>query len=304
MAESSIVLELQRLATDKQTDIGDLLRKALIVATKLKLTGFRDWINHELHGYGAGDEVPEYRLVHCELKAINPYHGYIPMLLEDSRLADALLNVRLRAPIGNLIHVLAEKENGGELVMPFSNEQKAILMRMQEYPAFEPIRIVARNELANIVDTVRTSLLEWSLKLEEEGILGSGLTFSREEQDKAAASTSIHIESFQGSFQGILGNVSHSSVQQTLTTTIQKGDFSSLQKYLSSLGLENADLDELDDAIKRDPPPAEPKAFGPAVSSWMGKIMSKVANGGINMAIGTAGSLIANAIWLYYGFGQ
>jgi hypothetical protein len=36
MADASLVQELQKLATDKSNDITDLLRKALLVATKLK----------------------------------------------------------------------------------------------------------------------------------------------------------------------------------------------------------------------------------------------------------------------------
>jgi hypothetical protein len=35
-----------------------------------------------------------------------------------------------------------------------------------------------RTEIVRIVDQVRTILLNWSLKLEEEGILGEGLSFS------------------------------------------------------------------------------------------------------------------------------
>ena len=38
--KKSIVLEIQRMATEKKEDISDLLRKALLVASKRKLNDF------------------------------------------------------------------------------------------------------------------------------------------------------------------------------------------------------------------------------------------------------------------------
>lgn len=48
----AIVIELQQEALSKDTDLLSLLRKAYLVARKLKLKEFEEWINHELNGYG------------------------------------------------------------------------------------------------------------------------------------------------------------------------------------------------------------------------------------------------------------
>ena len=57
----SIVLELQLLATETDVPIAELLRKSLLIATKLNLIEFKKWINNELHGYTDSD-VPDYRI--------------------------------------------------------------------------------------------------------------------------------------------------------------------------------------------------------------------------------------------------
>ena len=88
-SSSSLVLELQRLATDKTNDITDLLRKALLVASKLKVEDFKQWIENELHGYESRP-VPDYRTARAQLKAINPYRGYIPFVIGDQELAEKL----------------------------------------------------------------------------------------------------------------------------------------------------------------------------------------------------------------------
>ena len=186
----SLVLELQQLATDKRNDITDLLRKSLLVATKLRIDDFRDWINKELYGYGDA-EVPAYRTARAELRARNPYRGLIPYLIEDRRIADQLLNIKMREGIGTYVHVLENVAGtSGRLTVQLSPDEMSFLMEGQDIP-LEPVRLVGRSALAAVIDTVRTTILEWALKLEAEGILGEGLTFSEEEKQKAAASTEI-----------------------------------------------------------------------------------------------------------------
>ena len=101
-------------------------------------------------------------------------------------------------------------------------QQKLLLDVQGDFP-MQPVRSLARTQVTKIIDVVRTTILEWALRLEGEGILGDGLTFTQEEKEKAAASTNIHIDTFQG----ILGNVSHSEVHQNLEMTVKRGDFDS-----------------------------------------------------------------------------
>ena len=50
MPKTPLVIQLQQITADNSTDITELLRKALLVATKLGLKTFRGWVNQELHG--------------------------------------------------------------------------------------------------------------------------------------------------------------------------------------------------------------------------------------------------------------
>ena len=60
----SIVLELQKETLDETISIESLLRKAYLVAKKLKLKDFEEWINKEQNGYNG--QIPEYRNVRGE----------------------------------------------------------------------------------------------------------------------------------------------------------------------------------------------------------------------------------------------
>lgn len=66
-----IVIELQREAMDENISIESLLRKAYLVARKLKLKEFEEWINKEQNGYSK--EVPNYRNVAGEIKDLTSF---------------------------------------------------------------------------------------------------------------------------------------------------------------------------------------------------------------------------------------
>lgn len=295
--QSSIVLELQRLSTDRSHDVTDLLRKALLVATKLRLDDFKRWVNYELNGYyDKGCSVPLYRNATAQLQVRNPYHGMQPLIVADPDFARRLQQIKVRDPIGNIIHILENHDRRAtDPIFPIPDNVRMLLM--EHTHGLPPFCMISMGQLASIVDAVRTGVCEWSLKLEEEGILGQGMTFSAEERQKAASSMQIHI----GQFQGVLGDVQNSTLTQNLEMTVSAGDFESLKGWLRSHGLSSADVDELQTAIESDPEPEGSNSFGPRVSGWIGKMVGKAANGAWQIGVAMAGTLLTKALAKYYG---
>ena len=80
---SSAVIDLQEAITSPDCDIVNVLRKAHVIAAKLKLTEFDKWVQYELNGYGDQAIIPEYRWVSGKLKGFNPCHGWIPAIIPD-----------------------------------------------------------------------------------------------------------------------------------------------------------------------------------------------------------------------------
>lgn len=293
----SVVLELQELASNGDNDIGDLLRKTLMVATKLGLTEFRQWALAELNGY-TGDlreNLPAYRVIRGELNAYNPVRGLIPLQVPH-QLHDLLAEINVTESVSSLEQLIAN-EGSRSVVYNFSPEQENMLMNMQhDYVKLRPTRSVGTNRIKAILGAVRTTILDWSLALEGDGILGEGLSFSASE--KQAAMHNINIQNFQG----ILGNVDGgSSVTQTNSQQITAADFSTLARYLFEKGVANEDVNELQHAVQHDPKPHSVAKLGPKVSAWVGKMMGKAAAGSWEIGITTAGGFLANALSKYYG---
>ena len=167
-----IVIELQREALDEKISIESLIRKAYLVAKKLKLKEFEEWLNQEQNGYKK--EIPEYRNITGEIKAWNPYHGWIPMILP-AKVAD----IASRMPIPNSISSLLDVYNSSEDRVAFSvNGAMTEFFNnsidfMPKYAFF-----VSKSELYRIMSTVRNKILDWALLLEENGIVGNEMTFT------------------------------------------------------------------------------------------------------------------------------
>lgn len=81
-------------------------------------------------------------------------------------------------------------------------------------------------------------MLEWSLKLEMDGILGEVITFSKEEKSKAASAT-YHIQNFSG----VLGNVN--------AGVLQIGDYNSIHAELKRLGISQEERAKLETIMDR-----------------------------------------------------
>ncbi len=170
-----IVLELQHEALVQNSDILSLLRKSYLIARKLHLTDFQQWVNKELNGYDSGDKVLKYRHLKGEVKAWNPYHGWTPVIFN----YQSGFNIHVaREAIASLIDVY-NKSEGHIAEVSFSDRVNAILNRNGNVPFETKFALhISVNQIFNIMESVRTTILEWSITLEENGIIGEEMQFS------------------------------------------------------------------------------------------------------------------------------
>ena len=176
----SIVLELQREALDKDADIESLLRKAYVIAKKLKLKEFEDWIRLEQNGYDTR-EVPEYRYIKGQIKARNPYNGWIPVVLK-LEIENRLSNVATRDAISRLKSLYET----GNVTLRFmmDSDTNQILSEMGKFDTVFCVQF-GRDQIYRIISTIQNKILDWALLLEENGIMGEGLSFTENEIRKA-----------------------------------------------------------------------------------------------------------------------
>ncbi|ENM5727944.1 hypothetical protein V4V56_003970 [Vibrio mimicus] len=290
----SIILEIQADAMNEKVSIQSLLRKAYVVTTKLGIEASKQWIQAELNGYEEGD-VPKYRQIKGALRGFNPVNGWIPVHIPDDEIDNLLSVFHFRQSIGEVEETLKKFSDGFSI--NFTGQQLSSIQDVMQCN-YQFCLKFSGTSLFPIVDAVRNSVLEWSLKLEQEGILGEGISFSSEEVKKANMSTNINIQNFQG----VLGDVKGSELTQKLDMSItQSYDFTELEKYLSSNSVPKEDITDLKLAIDSDGQLETSGQFGSNVSAWIGRMVSKAADGSWTVALGAAGNILATGISKYYG---
>lgn len=234
---SGLVLELQRDALNKEVDVSDLLRKAMVVSRKLSIDEISEWISNELSGYPNDESsIPEYREVRGEIKIFNPYRGWQPLNFGDAEFGEELSKRKISQAISE-IGKLANSDNSSYLYVPFSQAIKNVLMRQMDIP-LEPTLLVGNSVLHGILDHVRNAVLDWALDLESRGIIGDGMSFSSKEKTTASQVT-YQITNHIGSMQNSQIQQDSPRATQVQNITLEQAD---IMKFLDAIKLARDDL--------------------------------------------------------------
>lgn len=247
---SSIVLELQKEVISPNCDVLNLLRKAHIIAQKLQLEQFDEWILSELNGYKNNNTIPEYRCISGSLKGWNPYHGWLTVTLLDKSLEKVLCTKREGDSLGALIEL--EKKSDGVFLFYFNAELNSIVNSLREFPL--PTRYslhCSTHQIKSIIEQVKNTILEWTIKLEKEGILGEEMQFNSEEKESAKRiPQTINI---YGSANVINGDAANSAIvagnENTIQYTIEKAN-KAISEIESSLNKENIPSEDKETAME------------------------------------------------------
>ena len=129
-----------------------------------------------MNGYKDHTSLPSYRHVSGVVMFHNPYHGWRPVLG-----LQGLTRIVFQ-PIGELFMLLQEKS--GFLTMGVPEEFRRRVCDSAGFQCDVQFH-VSQTAIAGIVESVRNSVLEWTLKLEQAGIRGEGLSFTLEETKTA-----------------------------------------------------------------------------------------------------------------------
>lgn len=196
----TLVHDLQEKALDQNIPVSNLLRVAYTIAIKLSLKDFEQWLDNELNGYRNADDLPDYRFVTGFMRYYNPYHGWQDVIVGDKWLTDALEHLPVVDKISEVEKLAESKEEIYRQLPP----ETAIAFARKNY-GMRALIFFGKQQLYGIVDSVRTKILNWSLVLEQKGILGENMTFNEKERT-AAQNVTINNNFF--------GSVTNAPIQQ------------------------------------------------------------------------------------------
>lgn len=181
---SSLVLDLQNEILNTNCNVIDVLRKAHLIAYKLNLKEFDEWVTNELNGYKSNRKVPQYRKVRGVLKGLNVVHGWQPVIIENSKIENMLCERTLLNPISYLVSLVSNNTN--DVSITFSGDAQEMFNEWvgTGFPTHFKLQI-AHSAVESIIEIVKNNILEWTLKLEREGIVGEDMLFNEKEKESA-----------------------------------------------------------------------------------------------------------------------
>lgn len=289
--------------TDKKIPLTDILIKTKVLAHKLKNEELKTWIESELKGY-SDDSLPEYRILGCQIigtisNGFQRANNYpIPLVGLDQKLREEMLTVKLYQSISTLDEFV-RNEKGGKLYMNIPPEMYGYLSRdfnggfVIEYAKRE----IDRTQVLQTLTAVRTKLLDFFLKLNDELGDSKDITTLTEGKSKQKVASLFHSTVFGDNTTIIVGDNNTQTV-----TNVKKSNFDSLEKHLLSNGVKKEDLNELKEYIDNDDPNINNKEFGAKVKGWISKMLTKAMDGSWQIGLGAAGNLLADSIGKYYGW--
>lgn len=177
----SLVLELQEGIYNNKYQPAEILRKAYVISRKLEIGSISVWLNSEMNGYKNKEYVPDYRKISGIYKGLNPYYGWHPIDMNSFSEVD-LKEITLLKIDSSVRELESLVKESGDKVISLKNGWTDYLMSELE----TSVRIdIVSCQIEGILENVKNKVLDWTLNLENEGVLGEGMTFSKEEKEKA-----------------------------------------------------------------------------------------------------------------------
>ncbi|MFM0123255.1 hypothetical protein P0D73_30905 [Paraburkholderia sp. RL18-101-BIB-B] len=296
--------EIVNLLSDKDGSLTDALLKTKVLMHRIGHKELAGWVNDELNGYPKDLSVPDYRVIpirlHGDVSNIAWRHPatQLPTAHLDKEMREKFRIEKLRQSV----QVLEQLSKGADSLMrPVQPEFYALLAKGGIDPSFHIDRAWVQFEptqIVNVLIEVRSRLLDFALNL--QGELGDVTDDKMKEAAKGIDAPGMLASAvFGDNATFVFGN----NNATTITNTVNKGDFASLEKAFRDRGVSEADVAELKAAVDEDDPivVAETRQFGPKIKAWMTTMTAKAINGVWGVGIGAAGNLLADTIGRYYG---
>jgi hypothetical protein len=294
----SLLREIQNAAIDPQVvEITFVLRKARVLAARLKNTEFEEWVERELNGYPDKPSLPSYRILRVESKAhlIIGWQQFTSATIMPSLIPEQFrewaTTAYLTRPISEYSSLVrsCESDKNGQLESPWPQEL-AVKYGGGGYNEAQCLRAwqeIGKDSLVGLIETVRNRILDFALQIEaaapDAGEVSPDVTPIP--QEKVTQIFTMYVTG------GVNNIATGSNVTQSNASSVTSSDLSYLLNYLQSIGISANSVNELRREMESN---RDQKS---AAEGWLRNMAMSAATGAIGSGIGLA----AKAITAYLG---
>lgn len=302
----TLLRDIQEEATSATVPVSTVLRRAQTLAFRLRHEPLKQWTRNELDGYKSREALPDYRVIGMgqlpvkgELIGAGGIMSNVPLApsqLPDGlpeEIRDHLFETLLMRGVAEFEALLVTGRH--EFPVPWTGDEVALMRRV--WPGLSSAaRMLPANAVAGMLDQVRNRILEFSLEIEQENPDAGEAEPGAVPVPEAMVSNIFNNTIYGGSnVITAAGRDAHVTVSHARIDAI----WPALEARLAELGVPAVDREELSTALKSDGDPGT--ELGPATQTWMARLTTKVAAGGIALAQGVSVEMIVHELLKAFG---
>lgn len=303
----ALLHQIQESVAQEGSDLGSVLLKLRLLASRLGSDFLEEWVKHESEGYPKDSEIPSYRIIGVSYKGtfFGPFgsgikNAPIPPYLIEKFAGDSWTNYEVRESIAAVDDLVRSSTGGGSIGIDASNLILLLQGKIYEKYACNAISgSISRTSLAEIQQAVRSRILELTLELEKTIPAASLVTFG------APANEETNLEKVQQISQQIIyGNVNTAVAGghgANIAVAVGERDKDSFIEHLVATGLPREEVTELAEIIEAEDPSSTEDPFGQNAKNWIASNLKKSTEGTWNLGVSVATKVLTEAALKYYG---
>ena len=306
MRVTTLLKQMQDDATDHQIPVATLLRRALILARRLDYAPVGEWAQRELEGYTAEADLPPYR-AYRSCHVVGDFNGMGGARMTNQPLQSSAVEEDHRRGLfgfelrGGVSQYEAIADAGEDVSFPWSMDIVAHYQAsfIRGWGLANARRMVSGGEVRQLLDAVRTRLLNFTLEIEAANP-DAGEAPGGEEPvplQEVRSAFAVHV-------MGDHNIVNAAGGDAAQEISFEDGRWDELRETLAGLGVPGDKVGALRVALQEDASRALPAGtMGPSTAGWYEGLNSAVAQGAISLANEVAGGMIAVELLKFLGAG-
>lgn len=303
----ALLHEIQLALLDDETSVGSVLLKLRFLASRLDANILEEWVQHEIEGYPADAQVPDYRIAQVTYTgtfadiARQLNNVSIPRHLIAKFAGQQWVRYAIREGLPVIDSRLRNTSSDGHFAIDSSNLK--LILQDKIYEGMDIVEINNRIDIGaftRVQEAVRAKALDFALKLERQVSAASEISVER----KDSAITPTEQEDIkQLAQQVIFGDVTniHAETGSTVTLNVIEGDTLSLVKALEVAGIPSSDARELAEIADHEAPQGASEPLGTNAKQWLKNKLKAGAAEAWGIGKSAIPGVIAEALKKYYG---
>lgn len=320
MADNFILEEVIADLVDSNKSLVGPLMKLQYFAKRTKNEELLQFVLAELNGYNVQGSLPDYRITPALLQIdirfgqVDHPNLELPVELLNENTREVFRKFTLTESVTVLEHMSNNKQDsidGGQYLV--YNFPLTLLHLLQDAAAklykngyYKAVVVGGRllgngNILPTALTSIRSRLLSFCMDVGEE----FGYNIAIESFNKSQSTNNekiIHLMSTVINTHGD-GNVVNTGENANISAsiTISKGNKDQLTKKFQELGIDTADIEEINQIVEEEADSQDSKKLGNKTIDWITKVSGKVLKGVGSIAKEVTSSMLAQFLMQYFG---